>query len=195
MEKEYFTGLRNLVSVACSGIKSNLENPAKVEAINKEIIKRLTGAVVPSRPHDLWFKSIVNRLKEPQEEGDDENIEAAELRQKLLAEAQALQDGWETTYNRTKDLHGAKYAANHRLKLQQEYRKEKFGKAPEEEQAFWVESAAKAEKAIDPMTALMSAMPFVNLVNGRFCEIAKVPMVIMIGAPDHQNPGQYIVYQ
>ncbi|KAG9025763.1 hypothetical protein FS837_004822 [Tulasnella sp. UAMH 9824] len=194
MEKDYFTGLRNLVSVACSGIKSNLENPSKVESINKEIFQRLTGSVVPSRPHDMWYKSIIDRLKEPEGEEEEDNSEAAELRKKLLAEARALQDGWEATYNSAKNIHGAKYAVNNRLKIQQEYRKEKFGKAPNEEQAFWVENAAKAEKAIDPITALISALPIVNLVNTRFCEIAKVPMVIMIGAPDHQNPGQYIVY-
>ncbi|KIO29008.1 hypothetical protein M407DRAFT_6486 [Tulasnella calospora MUT 4182] len=192
MEKEYLTSLRNLVSVATSGIKSTLENPSKVESINRDIVKQLTGANGPSRPHDLWIKSILDRLKEDELEADNDGD--AGRRQEELAEARALEAEWTARYNQIKKVHGSKYATRHRLKHEQEFRKEKFGNLSPETQAIWDDLAEKVDSAIDPVTALVTALPFVNLVNKRFCEIAKVPMIIMVGAPDQQHPGQFLVY-
>ncbi|KAG8925863.1 hypothetical protein FRC01_009602, partial [Tulasnella sp. 417] len=194
MEKDYLGSLRNLVSATSSSIKSTLENPSKVEAINKEVIKHLTGSVVASRPHDLWYSSIVDRLKEEDGGMEKDEGEPGKIRQAQLAEAQALEQGWNEAYDEVKNGKGAKHASRHRLKLQQEYRKAKFGQIGEEEQRIWEENAAEADRPVDPTTALISGLPFVNLVNRRFAELAKVPLVILVGAPDHQNPGRYLVY-
>lgn len=195
MEKEYLSSLRNLVSVAASGIKSTLGNPSKVEAINKDVVKQLTGPKTASRPHDLWMKSVLDRLKDEEPEMDSDDSEAAQLRRRQLAEARDIQAAWDTVYDDTKEKHGAKYAKKHRLRIEQEFRQAKFSQLGEEVQAIWEGLAVEADKAIDPTTALIGGMPFVNLVTKRFGEIAKVPLVIMIGAPDLQNPGQYLVYQ
>lgn len=196
MEKEYLTSLRNLVSVATSGIKSALENPSKVENIDKEIVKQLTGTNRPSRPHDLWATSLLDLLKtEEKEPGSELEGDDDEACQGQLAQARALRSGWEEAYNEVKKTEGAKHASRHRLKLQQEYWKKEFEQQSEEEQGFWVELAGKAERSLDPAAALAKALPFVNLVNRRFCEITKVPMVILVGAPDQRNPGKFVVYQ
>ncbi|KAG9047219.1 hypothetical protein FS837_002781 [Tulasnella sp. UAMH 9824] len=195
MEKEYLTSLRNLVSVAASGIKSALENPSKVEKIDKEIIKLLTGTNRPSRPHDLWATSLLDLLKtEEKETGSDIEGDDDDDREEQLAQARALKSGWEEAYNQFKKTEGAKRASRNRLKLQQEYWKSNFEMLPEKQQAVWVDLAGKADPSMDPEATLAKALPFVNLVNRRFCEITKIPMIILAGAPDPQNPGKFIVY-
>ncbi|KAG8902566.1 hypothetical protein FRC00_002450 [Tulasnella sp. 408] len=197
MEKEYLTSLRNLVSVATSGIKSALDNPSKVESIDKDIIKQLTGTNRPSRPHDLWATSLLNLLKtEDKEPGSDmeSDDDDDDNREEQLTQARALRSGWEEMYDQVKKTKGAKCASRNRLKLQQDYWKRKFELLSEEQQAFWGDLAGKTDRSIDPVAALEKALPFVNKVIRRFCEITKIPMVVLAGAPDQQNPGKFTVY-
>ncbi|KAG8972487.1 hypothetical protein FRC05_009840 [Tulasnella sp. 425] len=189
MEKEYLAALRNVVFVAISGIKGALENPTKVENIDKDVVKHLTGAMVPLRPHDLWAKA---ELAKPKEEATDADQVAGETAP--LTESPSLQDQWEAVFDEAKKTHGVKAANRTRLKLEQKFRKQKFDQLPAAEKKFWNDLAAESEKPVDPTTALATGLPFVNLVNKRFSDLAQVPMVILMGAPDPSNPGKILVY-
>lgn len=190
MEKEYLGGLRNTISVATSGVKSALENPARADNIDKDVVKYLTGAAAPARPHDLWAKAELEASKcEEKPEGQTLAPEAGEL-------PLTLQQEWDAEFAELKKVHGARSATRNRLKLEQEFRKSKFDKLPDAEKKIWEElAAAETDQPIDPSTALITGLPFLNIVMKRFSQLSKSSVVLLLGAPDPANPGKILVYQ
>ncbi|KAG9017570.1 hypothetical protein FRB90_000703 [Tulasnella sp. 427] len=187
-ERKYLIAVWNVVSHAACSLKSTLENPTKIDNIDKDIVRHLMGTAGPVRPHDLWARSLTDRPGgeasqdiEPgdrPEDGDGPNV---------LAE-------WDAMFEEVKAQHGDKYASRNRLKLEQDFRKDKFSKLSEEEQKIWADLAANSDRLVDSTTALATGLPLVNLMLKRFAGIAEVPMVVILGAPDLQNPGKVLVY-
>lgn len=190
MEKEYLTGLRNTVCVATSGVKAALENPAKVDNIDKDVVKHLTGTAAPSRAHDLWAKTVLART------GDRKETEGLELSDTNGESPLTLQEEWDAEFAEAVRVHGKKKAAQNRLKLEQEFRKKKFDKLPDVEKKVWEDLAAtEVERPVDPMTALTTGLPFLNVVLKRFSHLSESTVVLLLGAPDYANPGKILVYQ
>ncbi|KAG8914635.1 hypothetical protein FRC00_011930 [Tulasnella sp. 408] len=161
MENKYLDSLRNVVFVAIGGIKSTLENPSKIENIDKDMIKRLTGTTLPPRPHDLWASTELAKIQDR----PDTAPATAPGKEGSSQQVPNLKDDWKAFLEEAKKTQGAEAGSKHRLKLQQEFRKLKFGQLPEAEQQIYIDGAKASNKPIDPVTALVSGLPFLNLVN------------------------------
>ncbi|KAG8901154.1 hypothetical protein FRC00_008741 [Tulasnella sp. 408] len=189
MEKDYLNALRNVVFVAISGIKPALQNPSKVENIDKEIVKQLSGAGAPRRPHDLW-------ARDQQEKAKAEQSKAAQSGEKKPSNGESnLDSEWHTVFEEAKVALGVETATKHRLELEQKFRKQKFELLSEAEKTIYNDMAADPKKPIDPTAALISGLPYLNLVVKRFTDLAEVPMVILMGARDPSNPERILVFQ
>lgn len=195
MEKEYLTSLRNTISVAASGIKSALGNPNKVEKIDKDVVKLLTGAAAPTRAHDLWATWMLKRAKEEAEEREKNGAKESEGLSEKDGKALDLLIEWKAFYNGIVKAHGKKYASDHRLKFEQEFRKKKFEELPLQERKIWEDQASKLERPFHRLDIVASGLPFINHMLRRFAELAGVPMLVLVGAPDPHNPREVIIYQ
>lgn len=203
MEKEYLASLRNVVSVAASGIKAALGNPSKFQNIDKDVVKFLTGNTLPPRAHDLWAKFKIKQAKEAAEQAAkrekeqpcSEPIGSRDQSENELEKPFNYPAEWDQVYAGHVKTHGKKFAANHRLKFEQDFRTERFDQLPTQEKKIWEEQAAKLEKPFDRLDIIASGMPFMNHVFKRFAEIAEVPMLVILGAPDFQNPREVVIYQ
>ncbi|KAG9011577.1 hypothetical protein FRB90_007158 [Tulasnella sp. 427] len=88
MERDYLEAIRNVVFVAVNGIKSTFGNPTKVENIDKEIVKHLTGTAQAPRPHDLWAKAELAKSMEDDPEPSTTKSFRSQW-EAVLAEAEA----------------------------------------------------------------------------------------------------------
>ncbi|KAG9044325.1 hypothetical protein FS837_008341 [Tulasnella sp. UAMH 9824] len=195
MEKEYLSSLRNTISVAASGIKSALGNPNKVEKIDKDVVKLLTGTTAPTRPHDLWANWVLKKAKEEAEERERSGAKNPErLTEKDGEKSLDLLGQWKAFYDGIVKTQGKKYASDHRLKLEQDFRKKKFEDLPLAERKIWEDHASKLERPFHRLDIVASGLPFINHLLKRFAELAGVPMLVLVGAPDPHNPREVIIY-
>ncbi|KIO26896.1 hypothetical protein M407DRAFT_23838 [Tulasnella calospora MUT 4182] len=191
MEKDYLASLRNMVSVAASGVKSALGNPTKVENIDKDIIKFLTGTTVAPRAHDLWAKCMIKKAKEEAEKLGESDTDRPE---RPSDRTPNILTDWEAHFDEAVKIHGKKYANSHRLELEQDFRKKKFEELLPEERKIWDVQAATFEKPYDRLEVVANGLPFMNHVFKRFAETAEIPMLVLLGAPDFRNPREVIIY-
>lgn len=180
MEKYYLDKIRNTISAAYHQLRPKLAVSGKVEMVDKEIIKCLTETSQPSRPHDLWARDQLDSLDE---NGKEEQ-----------APSQFAKD-WDAKKAQCVAALGVEKWEEMRLSIEQEFRKAAFERSPEAEQELWTRKANEKKKPVDKMTALTRGLPFFTRVAKRFGELAEVPMAILIGAPDPQDPSQLVIYQ
>lgn len=195
MEKEYLASLRNTISVAASGIKSALGNPIKVDKIDKDVVKLLTGATAPTRAHDLWANWMLKKAKDEAEERERNGATNPERSSEDMEMSLDLLVEWKAFYDGIVKAHGKKWASDHRLKFEQDFRKKKFEEVPLQERKIWEDQASKLERPFHRLDIVASGLPFINHMLKRFAELAEVPMLVLVGAPDPHNPREVIIYQ
>lgn len=166
MEKDYLDKIRNTISAAYHQLRPKLAVSGKVEMVDKEIIKCLTEASQPPRPHDLWARDQLDPLDEDGEEKEP---------------SQFAKD-WEAKKAQCVELLGAEEWEDMRLAIEQEFRKAAFERRPDDEQDLWTRKASAQKKPVDKMIALVRGLPFFTRVAKRFGELAEVPIAVLVGA-------------
>lgn len=187
MELEYHVKIRNRISSAYYQIARTMKIPGKLEFIDKEVVKYLVEGGNRPRPHDLWAKA---ELAKGNDEG--EGLEAGALNE---GPSDTYASEWQAEANRLQKSMSTKKWLAHRLHLEQEFWKSRFNTLNETEKAFWTAQANIDEKPVDEMAALARGLPFVTLVLDRFSKLTGVPLLVMLGAPDYNDPGKLLVYQ
>lgn len=182
MEKAYLDKTCNTISAAYHQLRTKLKVPGKLEVVDKEVIKWLSEPSQPPRPHDLWARSQLDHDK------------ATNPDQRQSGPTQFAKDWKEKKAEYREELGSEKWEAN-RLSLEQDFRKKAFDNLSDDEQKIWIRQASAESKPVDKMTAFVRGLPFVTHVVKRFTELAQVPMAILLGAPDPQEPGKLLIYQ
>lgn len=183
MELEYQLKIRNRISSAYYQIARTMKIPGKLEFIDKEVVKYLVEGGHRPRPHDLWAKAEIAKGQD-----DGEGLEGEDAIPTYVKE-------WAAEATHHQQTMSKKKWHENRLQIEQDFRKNMFEALNETEKAFWVAQANVDEKPVDEMAALARGLPFVTLVLDRFSKLTGVPLLVMLGAPDYNDPGKLLVYQ
>ncbi|KAG9044756.1 hypothetical protein FS837_007580 [Tulasnella sp. UAMH 9824] len=191
MELEYHNKIRNRISTAYYQIARTLRIPGKLEFIDKEVVKYLVEGRTRKRAHDLWAKAEIAKG------GDDSEGSGADADKESDAddnEASTYVKDWQAEVaQQRKSMSKKKWKAN-RLQVEQEFRKREFAKLDQTAKAFWEAQVNADEKPVEEMAGLARGLPFVNLVVSRFSKLTGTPVLVLVGAPDYNDPQKLLVY-
>lgn len=84
---------------------------------------------------------------------------------------------------------------DNQLEVEQEFWKREFRKLDETVKAFWEAQANADKKPVDEMAGLAQGLPFINLVLSHFSKLTGTPVLVLVGAPDYNDPQKLLVYQ
>ncbi|KAG8963451.1 hypothetical protein FRC05_004724 [Tulasnella sp. 425] len=181
MEKAYLDKTCNTISAAYHQLRLKLKVPGKLEVVDKDVIKWLSEPSQPPRPHDIWARSQLDRPRASDSEGAQSEP------------SQFAKDWQEKKATCLEELGAEAWEAN-RLSIEQDFRKNAFEKLPDAERKVWTRQAMAKNKPVDKTTAFVRGLPFITHVLKRFTDLAQVPMTILLGAPDPQEPGKLLIY-
>ncbi|KAG8933460.1 hypothetical protein FRC01_009128 [Tulasnella sp. 417] len=186
MELDYHGKIRNRISTAYYQIARTLKIPGKLEFIDKEVVKYLVEGGTRQRAHDLWAKAEIAKGGSDSDESDADGDE--------VPSASTFVKDWQAEMERQQRTMSSKRWRDHRLEIEQEFRKREFEKLGETAKAFWNAQANADEKPVDEMAGLARGLPFVNLVLSRFSKLTGAPVLVLVGAPDYNDPTKLLVY-
>lgn len=195
MELDYHSRIRNRISTAYYQIARTLKIPGKLEFIDKEVVKYLVEGGTRQRPHDLWARAEIAKGGDESEDSGAEADKGSDAGVDEEASASTYVKDWQAEMERQKKTMSKKKWLDNRLQLEQEFRKREFAKLGETAKAFWNAQANADEKPVDEMAGLARGLPFVNLVLSRFSKLTGTPVLILVGAPDYNEPTKLVVYQ
>lgn len=195
MELDYHNKIRNRISTAYYQIARTLKVPGKLEFIDKEVVKYLVEGGTRQRPHDLWARAEIAKGGDGSEESDADGDKESDAGGEEAPSTSTYVKDWQAEMELQQKTMSKKKWRDNRLQVEQEFRKREFAKLDETAKAFWDAQANADEKPVDEMAGLARGLPFVNLVLSRFSKLTGTPVLVLVGAPDYNDPQKLLVYQ